>query len=410
MKQDLDRLLVERKLDAAIVVGSTHSSPFIYYLTGGAKLEDALIILRPGQPGLLIHSPLERDDAVETGYCCVPYTHWDLDEIHRAADGDRLRARVELLRQILGEFHVRGRVGFYGHGEIGSHHALLDALEQAMPDLEVVTEFGDDPFTLARLTKDESEIAAMQQVGRLTCEVVAEVADLLSSRPVAGHHLLAADGEPMTVDHIKRFVRQELVRRGLEEPTENIFSIGADSGVPHNRGRPDAILELGKTIIFDIFPRPLGGGYYHDMTRTWCLGYAPTVVAEAYEDVKAAFEQAVAALSVGRPLKEYQELVCEFFQSRGHPTIISEPQTTAGYVHSLGHGLGLEVHEAPRLSHRTQEDRSLQPGMVFTIEPGLYYPEQGFGVRLEDTYYCDAHGQFHTLTPFPMDLVLPVRQ
>jgi len=213
----------------------------------------------------------------------------------------------------------------------------------------------------------------------------------------------------MTVGHVKAFVRRELAERGLEEPSGNIFSIGADAGVPHNAGNPADVLELGKPIIFDIFPRTLGGGYFHDMTRTWCLGHAPDEVQAAYEDVKASFDLVVAALRVGRPTAEYQTLTCEYFESRGHPTILSDPRTDSGYTHSLGHGLGLEVHEAPSFANRPGNTDALQPGYVFTIEPGLYYPEQGFGVRIEDTYYCDQHGQFCSLTPFSQDLVLQVR-
>jgi Xaa-Pro aminopeptidase len=77
-------------------------------------------------------------------------------------------------------------------------------------------------------------------------------------------------------------------------------------------------------------------------------------------------------------------------------------------VHSLGHGVGLEVHEEPYFPTFGKWETRLQPGVVFTVEPGLYYPERGFGVRIEDTYYCDKDGEFHSLTPFPKDLVIPM--
>jgi Xaa-Pro aminopeptidase len=91
----------------------------------------------------------------------------------------------------------------------------------------------------------------------------------------------------------------------------------------------------------------------------------------------------------------------------GHPTLRSDPKTEEGYVHSLGHGIGLEIHSRPRLSIATEE--TLQPGQVLTIEPGLYYPSRGFGVRIEDTVYVDERGVFHSLTPFPKDLVIPIQ-
>lgn len=409
MKKDLNRLMAERGLDAAVVMGSTLESPTIYYLTGGVQLEGATIILRPGQPSVLVHSPMERDGAAETGMTCVPYTQWDTRAIADQVGGDPLRTRVEILRQIMASFDVRGRVGFYGHGEIGKFHALLTALDHSAPGAEVVTEYADDLFTTARITKDSDEIEMMAEVGRRTCQVVEAVADLLTSRPVSGNHLLAPDGEAMTIGHVKDFVWAELARQGLEEPGEHIFAMGVDAGVPHNRGNRADLLELGKSIVFDIFPRPVGGGYYHDVTRTWCLGYAPDAVLEAYEHVRAAFDLAVAALEVNRPTAQIQELTCDFFEAQGHPTVKSDPATVIGYVHSLAHGLGLEVHEAPSFSLMPGNKAVLQAGMAITVEPGLYYPDRGYGVRIEDTYYCDDKGNFHSITPLPQDLVLPTR-
>lgn len=410
MKQDIDRLMAERNLDAAVAMGSTLDSPTIYYLTGGVKLEGALIILRPGQRAVLIHSPMERDGAALTGMECAPFSRWDLTAIAKEKGGDLLAARAEQVRRMLADYGVRGRVGFYGHGEIGQAHALLQTLASVLPGTEIASEFTNDLFSEARITKDDSEIEAMAEVGQRTCAVVAAVADMLSSRPVSGTHLLAPDGEPLTVGRVKEFVHQELIKRRLEEPGENIFALGADAGVPHNSGNRADVLELGKPIIFDIFPRPVGGGYYHDMTRTWCLGYAPPPVERAYEHVMTIFERVVSSLAVGRLAAEYQAMTCEYFEAQGHPSILSSPTTEVGYVHGLAHGLGLEVHEAPSFRNMPGNTATVRPGMVFTIEPGLYYPGQGYGVRIEDTYCCDHQGRFYSLTPFPKDLVLPVRR
>jgi Xaa-Pro aminopeptidase len=79
-----------------------------------------------------------------------------------------------------------------------------------------------------------------------------------------------------------------------------------------------------------------------------------------------------------------------------------------GYVHSLGHGVGLEIHSRPRLSSRALNNDRLVPGSVFTIEPGLYYPDKGFGVRLEDVWTVDEEGVFHCMTDFPKEFVIPV--
>jgi Xaa-Pro aminopeptidase len=82
--------------------------------------------------------------------------------------------------------------------------------------------------------------------------------------------------------------------------------------------------------------------------------------------------------------------------------------TTRGYNHSLGHGLGLRVHEAPILSDMPGSSAPLLPGAVITIEPGLYDAEAGYGVRIEDTFFADAQGAWHSLSPFPKNLVIPM--
>lgn len=409
MRSDIDRLMAERNLDAAVALGSTGASPTLYYLTGGASLENAIVVLRRGHRPLLVHSPMERDNAAKTGMECLSSSRWNLATVTREMGGAMLDGKSEQIRRILADFGVRGRVGFYGHGELGQGHALLSRLEQILPDTQVVVEYDHDLFASARITKDAQEMAAMWDVAQRANDVVAAVADMLSSRPVANNRLLAPDGSPLTIGQVKRFIHDECVKRELEQPGENIFSLGSHAAIPHHSGDLQTELELGRAIIFDFFPRPVGGGYFHDMTRTWSLGYATDEVQAAWDDVKAAFDAVVADLEVGRMTSDYQIMTCELFEAQGHPTVMSTPGTEIGYVHGLAHGLGLEVHEPPSFYPYAANTAKLEPGVVFTIEPGLYYEAKGFGVRIEDVYYCDNEGRFHSMTPVAKDLVLPVR-
>jgi Xaa-Pro aminopeptidase len=109
---------------------------------------------------------------------------------------------------------------------------------------------------------------------------------------------------------------------------------------------------------------------------------------------------------------QYQQQTCELFESLGHPTIRQDAAAQSGYVHSLGHGLGLHVHEAPwfRGSSSASPKDVLAPGSVVTIEPGLYYPEKGMGVRLEDTAVAREDGTMEILADYPLDLVIPVKE
>lgn len=187
-----------------------------------------------------------------------------------------------------------------------------------------------------------------------------------------------------------------------------IFAQGADGADPHHTGNDAEALRLGSPIVFDIFPKDQRSGYYHDMTRTFCIGYAPPHVQAVYDTVLGAFDAAVAALRVGEASGVYQTLVCDYFEARGYTTIRQDRMTTRGYNHSLGHGLGLQVHEAPILNDMPGFSAPLLPGAVITIEPGLYDAEAGYGVRIEDTFFADAQGAWHSLSPFPKNLVIPM--
>ncbi len=167
-------------------------------------------------------------------------------------------------------------------------------------------------------------------------------------------------------------------------------------------------LRLGQSIVFDFYPT-VTSGYYHDITRTWSLGYATDEVLSAWEQVKEIFDRVMAELAVGRLARDYGTMTFDYLESKGHKTVRSHPGTQEGMVHSLGHGIGLDVHEDPRFTHLDSNKTVLKPGHVITIEPGLYYPERGFGVRIEDAVAFNEAGELTWLSNYPYDLVVPMR-
>jgi Xaa-Pro aminopeptidase len=278
-----------------------------------------------------------------------------------------------------------------------------------MPGLNLIGEIDTSVLMLARMTKDGSEIDRIRQMGAITTQVVGLAADFISSHKAKNGFVLKTDGLPLTIGDVKSKIDMWLSERGAENPEGTIFATGRDAGVPHSSGNPADLLKLGQTIVFDIFPCEAGGGYYYDFTRTWCLGYATDEILKLYEDVSAVYTQVTGALEVGKPFKDYQEMTCQLFSSRGHPTVKEDQQTQQGYVHSLGHGIGLNVHERPWSGVSSDAWDCLVPGAVFTIEPGLYYPEKNMGVRLENSYCVTPDGRIELLAEYPMDLVLPVK-
>ena len=259
-------------------------------------------------------------------------------------------------------------------------------------------------------TKDAAEVERIRRMGKITVEVVAETADFLTSHASRDSVLVKANGQPLTIADVKSQIRLWLAERDAESPEGVIFAIGRDAGIPHSSGNPKDLLRLGQTIVYDIFPCEAGGGYYYDFTRTWCLGYASDEAHALYDDVLSVYRQVIGKLKTNTPCHDYQMQTCELFEAQGHPTIKNRPQTQEGYVHSLGHGLGLHVHENPRFGMLATEADRLEPGVVVTYEPGLYYPERGIGVRLEDTLWVRPDGEIEVMVEYPMDLVLPMKQ
>ncbi|MEW6567970.1 MAG: M24 family metallopeptidase [Chloroflexota bacterium] len=409
MKSDIDRLMEAAGLDALFVRGGSEHNPAMAYFAGKAHLTQGYLLKKRGQAPVLFHGSMERDEAAQAGLQTKDLSEYNITELLEQTGGDLIQASVLLQRRLFEEFEVHGRVALYGRVEVGPVYSVLRRLEQELDGIELVGESeSQSVLARARATKDAEEVERIRQMGKTTVGVVAEVATYLTSMQAKDGLLVNREGQPVTIGDIKRRINLWLAMRGGQHPEAVIFAQGRDAGVPHSTGDNVQAIAIGQPIIFDIFPCEVDGGYYYDFTRTWCLGYAPEDVLRAYEDVRAAHQTAIDELRVEVPCRQVQIAVCDHFESRGHPTQRTDPKTESGYVHGLGHGVGLAVHEAPFFSHLESNQDVVLGGSVFTIEPGLYYPERGFGVRLEDTVWMRPDGQAEVLAEFPYDLVLTV--
>jgi Xaa-Pro aminopeptidase len=410
MKSDLDNLMEKNDLDALIITGSAQHNPAMVYLTGIAHMAGDLIKKRGADP-VLFYRIMERDEAAKAGLAMKNLQSYDFKKLVNQFNGDFVKATAERYKNMLTDLGITsGKIALYGKVEMGSSYAIFRALQEAMPDVTLVGEMSDQSTIMqARLTKGEDEVSRIRQMGKITTAVVSEVADFLTSHHVRDGMLVKADDQPLTIGEVKSRIDLWLVERGAENPEGVIFSIGRDAAIPHSAGTPSDYLRLGQTIVFDIYPCEKGGGYFYDFTRTWCLGFATDEVMNLYEDVLMVFKQMKAEFFVNTHCTVYQSHTCDLFEAKGHPTIQGTPNTEVGYIHSLGHGVGLDVHEQPWFGmNATKEDR-LIPGAVFTVEPGLYYPEKNMGVRLEDTLYVSPDGKIQSLVEYPLDLVLPIK-
>jgi len=402
MKSDLDALMKDKNLDAILVLGDAEHNPPMTYLVGGGHVSDAVLLKKRNEEPVLFCNAMERDEAAKSGLKIVP--------VRRAPITEFIEAPAELF----GAHGISsGRVGVYGKTDLSEALLLLDLLRTAFPEVVFLGETSAESiFMRAMETKDENEVARIRRMGEITTEVVGMVADYLTSSEVRDDEvLLKEDGSPLLIGDVKGKIALWLAERGAVNSEGCIFAIGRDAGIPHSMGNPTDELRLGQTIVFDIFPGETGGGYFYDFTRTWSLGYAKPEAQKLFDEVETVYEKVIDNLDLNARFKDYQQLVSEEFNKNGHNTPIhTKGLLTEGYVHSLGHGLGLNVHERPSSRHTDGDDNLLKAGVVVTIEPGLYYPEQGMGVRIEDSFWVRPDGRMEILANYPYDFVLPMKK
>ena len=402
MKSDLDALMQAKDLDAILVLGDAEHNPPMTYLVGGGHVAHAVLIKKRNEEPLLFCNAMEREEAAKSGLRTIPLRRAPITEF------------IDRPAELFGTHCLSsGRVGVYGKTDLSEALVLLDLLREAFPGVAFVGESPSDSiFMRAMETKDESEVERIRRMGRITTEVVGMVADYLTSREVREDEvLLKEDGSPLLVSDVKGKIALWLAERGAVDVEGCIFAVGRDAGIPHSVGSPADELRLGRTIVFDIFPGERGGGYFYDFTRTWSLGYASPEAQELYDEVKSVYDKVIENVDLNARFKDYQQLVCEEFNRRGHKTPVhSDGVLTEGYVHSVGHGLGLNIHERPSSRHTDGDDNLLKAGVIVTIEPGLYYPEKGMGVRVEDSYWVRPDGVMERLAEYPYDFVLPMKK
>ncbi len=404
MKRDIDDLLRERGLAAALVIrGETPNSTF-RYLAGppAAHITSAVLVWRPGRRPHLVHGAMERDNATATGFELSDYGAHGyrkmLDE-----EGTRDRANVRLLAKVLGELGVRGPILVHGFAEIGRYYHILKRLQELAPDIVIAEDEDLGLFDRARASKDPDEVEAVRGVAKACGRAYGRIREIVQGGRLQGKRLRDAEGW-VTIGRLRRAVKRVFFEADLEEPHGNILAMGRDAGVPHNVGNDADVLEEGRPIVIDLYPAQSGGGYYFDVTRTICVGRASPELKELHALVREAVERTVEALAPETPARIYQEKVCDLFEARGHKTIRQDERLQEGYIHGLGHGIGLEVHERPHLGGPPRNGDRIALRSLFTVEPGLYYPSRDLGVRIEDVVYVRPDGSFENLTQVPYEL------
>ncbi len=249
-----------------------------------------------------------------------------------------------------------------------------------------------------RRRKETGEVEKIRRVQEANEEATQKGMDLIAASSPGKNGVLYLDGEPLTSERVKAEIQKALVERECFS-FGTIAAGGEQACDPHDEG--SGPLRAGTFIILDVFPRSLTNYYFADMTRTVLKGKATPDQKRLYDTVRRGQELGISMLKPGAPVREIHLAIKDFFTREGFPTGLQEGRMQ-GFFHGTGHGVGLEIHEAPRISDC---DGTLEEGDLVTVEPGLYYQGKG-GVRLEDLLWIGPEG-VENLTRLPKVLEIP---
>ncbi|MCE9614567.1 MAG: M24 family metallopeptidase [Lentisphaerae bacterium] len=257
-------------------------------------------------------------------------------------------------------------------------------IAQRLARHRVTVQVAEEALFPERELKTAGELARIAESQRAAVAAMRAAIRCLRAAPVSAGGYLGHGRRRLCAEDVKQVIQLELLRRGTL--CRDVIVAPGEQGVdPHERGHGP--IRAGETIVLDIFPQHLAHGYWGDLTRTVVRGRASPALRQMYAAVKAAQAAALRLIKAGVACQRVHAVVQEEFVRRGYDTreVDGRPQ---GFIHSTGHGLGLEIHEAPGLAPGTA---LLRRGQVVTVEPGLYYPMLG-AVRIEDTVHVTARG------------------
>lgn len=257
----------------------------------------------------------------------------------------------------------------------------------------IALETSNGLFWPAREKKTAEEIRLLERALRMTETGMKRGMEILKTSKLGTGKKLKWSGKTLTSEILRAEIDSAILRAG-GVPTNTIVAGGDQACDPHERGFGP--LRADSLIILDIFPRDGKTGYWGDMTRTVVRGRASEQQRKLWEAVKAGQTLALKRIKAGVDGMSIHQAITELFERRGFPTEVRNGRRV-GFFHGTGHGLGLEIHEYPRL-----QKVMLKAGQCLTVEPGLYYPGIG-GARIEDVVIVEKDG-CRILSKFPKQL------
>ncbi|RMF84385.1 MAG: aminopeptidase P family protein [Nitrospinota bacterium] len=371
--------------DAHLIIAASERDANLYYATKFSA-PDPFIFLQVRGQKLIVVSDLEIERAKAQARVDIILSLSAYEKQLEQEQGER-PSLLQVLDAVLQEQHIQ---------------KILVPADFRIEAADFLRERGyhvdwkQDPFYEERLRKSAEEVAQIAEVQRAAEAAMQEAETLLRTAEIH-EGTLYLHGEPLTAEMVKKQIHITLLEHDCTA-RHTIVAGGDDACFPHNEG--SGPLPADAPVVIDIFPQSNVTGYYADITRTFVRGTPSPRVERMYEAVLAAQTLALERIKEGINGRDIHQAVSDLFVQYGFQSGNIEG-TQQGFIHGTGHGVGLEIHEPPRIS---RTDHLLQAGEVVTVEPGLYYLGAG-GVRIEDLVVVTRDG-CQNLTRYPKHLVL----
>jgi Xaa-Pro aminopeptidase len=371
-----------RNDEAVLLISSSDADANMLYATGFFAPDPFIFFLHRGKK-YVVMSDLEIDRAKKQAAVDEVLS---LSSYQRrlGSSGQGWRGTMaDVLEAVLRERHVRRVV-------VPANFPALFAEELRARKFRV--SIRQDPFFTERTIKSAREVRHIGESLRVA-EVGLEAGiQALKRARIGRDRYLYLNGGRLSSEKLKTIVNTAIMAQGWV-PSHTIIASGDQCCDPHHEG--SGPIRAHSSIIFDIFPRSQRTGYFGDLSRTVVRGRAGARLKEAYAAVEAGQKVAFRMIRAGVNGRSIHDEILKLFENRGFSTgeVAGRMQ---GFFHGTGHGLGLDIHEPPRIS---SVEARLQAGHVVTVEPGLYYPGMG-GVRLEDVVVVTEKGN-RNLTRYP---------
>ncbi|MCK9589858.1 MAG: Xaa-Pro peptidase family protein [Terrimicrobiaceae bacterium] len=368
-----------------LIVASSEASADMLYATG-FRAPDAFVFLQTGNRRLLLLSDLEFDRGRQQAKVDRVDSFSEIEE--KARDGKKKKpAYARVIAAWLRANKTRGVV-------VPADFPL--GLSRLLKKEGVRLKPAKGSFFPEREKKSLREIHAIEAAIRIAEAGMARAIDVLKSAVPRKDGCLVLGRRILTSEILRAEIETTIVRAGGEARGDTIVAGGNQACDPHERGTGP--LRANELIVLDIFPRDARSGYYGDITRTVVRGKATDDRRKLWETCLTGQAMALEKMKPGNQGAAIHDSIKEYFADQGYPTEIREGRWQ-GFFHGTGHGLGLEVHEAPRFAAAT-----FLPGQVITIEPGIYIPGIG-GVRHEDVALITRRGpRLLTKAPKPLEI------